>query len=162
MMLDKNTFGSTPAAVYLADRLNELNQPRLTTNVTHVLCCTQRILGELVNAHTAGFISSKTIAFLTEKMRVHTQNTSHDMLHDKEHNYDPTVINLMTNVLCGSFKNVQRRAQQANIKNKQSKKLPVEQQPKAATINDFQDQITGIVLEVKAMNRRLRREKKNV
>lgn len=68
-MISENTFGGTPAAMYLARRLNEIGSKTLTRSVGKQITATNRVVLELINGYESGFISAKTLANTLRLMR---------------------------------------------------------------------------------------------
>jgi hypothetical protein len=160
MMLDKFTFGNTPAAIYLADRLNELNNHRLTRKISSVLCKFRRTMTELTNANNAGIMCTNTTAMFAERTRVDIQNTGSDMIfkiQEEDCYYDERCINLMVNIICGELKSMIRRLQKAKLANHHLDTLPVGNRPRKLRLHDFSDEITHEILQAKAYERSKRR-----
>jgi hypothetical protein len=162
--LDKNTFGGTPAAMYLADRLNDINSTKLTRKVSNFICSVRRPLSEVVAAHNAGFLSTRTISRYVEDMRIHVQNAADD-LRRMNGELDEVCINLMANVLAGDLKNVARRSQIARNVNKGlmtlSKSDIIEHPDLQVKVKDVQDSVTDQSLIYKAQKRQDRRKDRN-
>ena len=73
-MLNKFTFGNTPAAIFLVDRLNQLDNKKFTRKISTILCEFRKIIGELIKAHQDGSLSTHTLSVTVE------------LLHDKIEN----------------------------------------------------------------------------
>ena len=166
MMLDKYTFGNTPAAIYLADRLNEINSVLLTRKISSVLCKYRRTIAELEAANNAGIMCTNTTAMFAERIRIDIQNTGYDLLckQAKEDQscidlsyIDIRCVNLMVNLICGEVKNMKRRLQKAKYANHQFTTLPVDKRPHNLRLGDFQDEISPMTLQAKAIERSKRR-----
>lgn len=68
------TFGSTPAAMYLARELNKLQDPTLLRNCGKRITATFKQVRELNQAYTVGEISPKTLANTLRLMRLEVTN----------------------------------------------------------------------------------------
>ena len=166
MMLDKFTFGNTPAAIYLVDRLNTFNDVRLTRKISSVLCKFRRTIAELETANNSGIMCTNTTAMFAEKMRVDIQNTGSDLIHkqslqdsrDEELSYiDVRCVNLTVNIICGEIKSMKRRLQKAKYANRYLDSLPMDKRPRKLRLKDFQDEISPATLQEKAAERSKRR-----
>jgi len=114
-MLDKFTYGKTPAAIYLAARLNEFGNPKMSRIVTSHLCRVNTMLNELESSNCAGEMSVRTLSFLTELLRDQLKRL------EQEGGFltsDKTVNNLVSNVIIGKMKSVQRRSREATLESK--------------------------------------------
>lgn len=67
--MDKNTFGNTPAAQYLARELARIGTPALTRSVGRRITSTNNIVNDLLYAYDAQAISTKTLANSLRLMR---------------------------------------------------------------------------------------------
>jgi len=121
-MLDKHTFGKTPAAIYLADRLNVLNDPRYTQKVSSRIHEVQTAIADIVKAHEAGHIKLHTLNFFVSFMRqkiigIKTNFLQSELYVGSGSHIMPDVlsVNLMTNVLVGELKSITRRSRQVKI-----------------------------------------------
>ena len=70
MNLDEKTFGDTPAAMYLARALNELNSLNTSRSAGKRITATRRQVAELEEAYVISALSSKTIANCLRLMRL--------------------------------------------------------------------------------------------
>jgi hypothetical protein len=109
-MLDKRTFGSTPAAVYLADRLNELNDSQQTHRISSYINNTKKVINEAVDMHVNHGMSTRLLYFIANKIACDVSKTADDMIKGVHGiTYDQTSCNLMANVLRGHVKSIKRR-----------------------------------------------------
>lgn len=69
-MLHINTFGSTPAAIYLVKTLNSIDDPSLNKNISRSIIKVSTQVSELVSAYTIGKLSSTTVANSLRLMRL--------------------------------------------------------------------------------------------
>lgn len=109
-MLERRTFGGTPAAIYLADRLNEVNSKPLTRYVGSRLVFINQSINELVEAHYQGIISAPTLGRMLGMLRETTKQT-----YERIHARDPLTANLTNNVMIGQLKNWNRRLASLSI-----------------------------------------------
>ena len=126
-MLDRHTFGKTPAAIYLADHLNFLNDSKYTRKTSLRIHAVQTIINDAVTAHEAGHLNIKVLNFVCHSMREKVMKAAERLL--KEDPYvgsgghpmpDVLSINLMTNILIGGIKSVINRSMQVkNLKKRQ-------------------------------------------
>jgi len=70
MNLDEKTFGDTPAAMYLARALNELNSLNLSRSAGKRITATRKQVLDLEEAYTVGVLPSKTVANCLRLMRL--------------------------------------------------------------------------------------------
>ncbi len=162
-MLDKHTFGKTPAAIYLADRLNFLNDPKYTRKVSSRIHYVQAIIADAIRASEAGMLSIKTLNFISCRLRLDIENVSADLLHEESYvgsggheMPDALSINLMSNILIGELKSVVRRCREVTLlKDKQQKmigkivgdaRLKNVMTVKPITIGDIKDPTTAETL----------------
>lgn len=101
-VLDKYTFGSTPASIYLVDQLNKLRDPKLNRKVTRQLTSFNQVINELLVSNAAGLLTAHTVGTFISVMRQRAQNASR--------NFEPSLIaNLVANVMTGKVKELERR-----------------------------------------------------
>jgi len=126
VMLDLNTFGKTPAAIYLVDRLNFLNDKKLTRKISSKINSTKAIIAEAVNAHEAGLISTHTLSFIAATLRSKV-DTSWDNTNwnntEQIQKQEELPINLMKNLLIGELKNIIRKASKVKHLKKRQQKI---------------------------------------
>lgn len=121
-MLNKYTFGKTPAAVYLADHINQLSEKEntkiLIKKIGHLLSTQREILKQLENSNAQGILSTHNLSNIINAMRkgVHF-NVGGEL-----------VSNLVTNILVGEMKTVIRKSTQVRLielhQNKKVKNKP--------------------------------------
>jgi hypothetical protein len=70
MNLDENTFGDTPAAMYLVRALNELDSLRMLRSAGKRITATRKQIVDLEEAYTVGVLPSKTVANCLRLMRL--------------------------------------------------------------------------------------------
>jgi hypothetical protein len=105
-MLNKNTFGDTPAAMYLAERLNVLNDKKLTRKISAHINRIRAMLAEMVEAHNVRVIKTHTLSsFLSDQSK-----KIDDMVLRLVQDSDELAVNLMANVLKGDIKRITHKA----------------------------------------------------
>lgn len=124
-MLDKFTFGKTPAARFLADRLNEINDQKLTHRVSSVINATTQRINEAVYLHKRLGMSTSLLYYVVDKISQDVSATATDMIRGVHSTvYDQVCCNLMANVLRGHIKSIKRRlVHVVNIQNQQKKEM---------------------------------------
>lgn len=129
-MLHKFTFGSTPASIFLVDRLNQINNKKFTRKISTILCEFRKIIGELVKSHQAGTISTHTLSIAVELLHGKIENTMDHLLTKSEADYgdnvalpDTLAANLTLNVIKGELKSVFRRSRKLHHIEKEQKRL---------------------------------------
>jgi hypothetical protein len=130
-MLDKNTFGKTPAAIYLADRLNLLNDPKYSRKLSKMIHNVQATIADAVQAAEAGALNIRTLHFISRHLRLDIEdaadNLKQELLYVGSGGHempDLLSINLFENVLKGELKSVFRRAREVSVlKNQQDRVL---------------------------------------
>jgi hypothetical protein len=108
--LDSSTFGTSPAAIYLADLLNRRGNARLNRKVSRTLSNQRSYLNDLVNAHFLGAIPLSTFCALLELMSANNQAAVVTAIAAES---EPFIANLVVNILEGGVKTWKRRAQEA-------------------------------------------------
>ncbi len=108
--LDPKTFGDAPAAIYLAELLNQRNSPVLARKVARVLAEGRELLADLARAHLDyDALSTKSLARLLPLISDYNQNRATlSLRQDDEH-----IANLVVNVLEGGLKTWKARVQKA-------------------------------------------------
>lgn len=161
MNLDKHTFGKTPAAIYLADRLNFLDDPKYTRKLSVKIHSVQAIMADAVRAAEAGMLSVKTLNFISSHLRLDIEDTADNLLSEEmyigsggQEMPDTLSVNLMSNVLIGELKSVVRRCREVTLlKHKQQRligsidgKVKKVLTVKPITIGDVKDPTTAETL----------------
>lgn len=100
MKLDKTTFGKTPAALYLADYLNKLEQPLVTKRTGKILTGFRNTFTQLEKANNVGILTAHNLARVIGSMR---ENFFVDV-------GDELASNLVTNILVGEMKILLRKS----------------------------------------------------
>ncbi|PJB09487.1 MAG: hypothetical protein CO120_09880, partial [Gammaproteobacteria bacterium CG_4_9_14_3_um_filter_38_9] len=101
MNLDEKTFGDTPAAMYLARALNELNSLNTSRSAGKRITATRSQVADLEEAYIFGVLSSKTIANCLRLMRL--EITSQENPHT-DHCKERLIEQLIRNVQIGYIK----------------------------------------------------------
>ena len=109
-MLDLNTFGSSPAAIYLTQLLNERGDNSLVRKVTNVLSSQRKLLNCIASAHLVeGVIPTSVFASLITLI----SDSNRERVKSLE-KYDAHISALCLNVLEGSVKTWKRRITEAS------------------------------------------------
>lgn len=130
MSLNKFTFGNTPAAIFLVDRLNQLDNKKFTRKISTILCEFRKIIGELIKAHQAGSVSTHTLSVTVELLHDKIENTIDHLLTKSGADYgdnpdlpDVLAANLTLNVIKGELKSVFRRSRKLHQMEKEQQRL---------------------------------------
>jgi len=117
--MDKYTFGKTPAAIFLTDRLVALGSDKITRKVSKYLHDVRQKLNELVRANDAHHLSAHTVGFICGALREHVLSGEYhvDYLDELIGDRDPDevmielqkIFDLTTNIMIGEIKSVQRK-----------------------------------------------------
>lgn len=107
-MINKHTFGKTPAAIYLASRLNILSTNKLTRKVSTMLCDLQNVINEIEKSNSHKLLSAHVIGFMLDPLRTRVK-----VSHSSIEKIDQLSANLMANVMCGSIKDLACRVMEA-------------------------------------------------
>lgn len=110
-MLDKFTFGDSPAAIFLADVLNQTNDSKLTRKVSAYLDQENRLLNEMVNANLSPHTLGSFVNFMRNRIKTSTLKIDNVL-----------VSNLMYNVITGRIKSVLRRTKEVSHLNRNLKR----------------------------------------
>lgn len=110
LALDPNTFGDTPAAIYLVDLLNKKNDPVLARKTAKILAEGREIVSDLARAHLDfDALTTKTLARIIPLLSQHFKTKAAEPLRL----IDEHVANLTINILEGSLKTWKNRVQEA-------------------------------------------------
>lgn len=153
MKLDAHTFGQTPAAIYLANHLNEIGDPRIARKVQKALSNVRKVLNELYDSHRLKALSVSSLGSVIELISNRTKTTNEQRLIYN----DELTENLVDNIIAGEIKSFKRRIQRA-IKDNDTlaKKYKVDPKPWDISISHVTDPINPGQLIVKS-KKKLRR-----
>lgn len=119
LRLDPQTFGGTPAALYLTELLRQRQDKLLARSVARVLNQSRTLLADLARAHLDyDALSTKSLAQLLSLLSAHHRHGAVEALRQK----DPFVANLVVNILEGQVKTWKQRVTNARQKEKQRAK----------------------------------------
>lgn len=110
-MLDKFTFGNTPAAIYLVQELNRVNSSKLNRKVSSVLNNQNRLVKEVVGAFESGSLSLHGFGAIMNMLRDRVKNIKTEFEND-------LVTNLVSNMIAGNIKSILRRSTKVAQNNK--------------------------------------------
>lgn len=164
VILDKYTYGKTPAALYLADALNRLNAPKLARKVTRTMTNFNRIFNELETANQAGIMSVHTIGGLAALMKTRIEATKFELsdLPDDCSQTDEvlstlTLVNDLTrNLLTGRTRDIARRVQKVRIFEQQN---VTSQSAPTKPLSEVEDVITPELLTERSLQKLTRLNK---
>ena len=105
-MIDKFTYGNTPAAIYLAEYLNSAGTPPLLRKVTRTLTDFFELINELEAANAAGVMSAHSVGSFCHSLRARAQAVKFE---------DTLVTNLVCNLMIGRTKELIRRVQSVRL-----------------------------------------------
>ncbi len=122
LCLDPRTFGDAPAAVYLAEVLNQRQDRVLARKVAKVLAELRELVADVARAHLEyDALSTRSFARLLPMLSAQAQVRVPQALAG----HDPLVMNLTMNVAEGAVKTWKRRVEQARRQEKQlARELP--------------------------------------
>lgn len=100
MQIEKYTFGKTPAAMYLAHYLSQLDNPIVLKRTGKMLTSYRNTLAQLEEANNQGILSAHNLARVIGSMREHF----------KVDVGEETASNLVTNILVGNMKALLRKS----------------------------------------------------
>lgn len=110
LKLEANTFGDTPAAIYLVELLNKKNDRVLARKTAKILAEGRELVADLARAHIDyDALSTKSFAKLIPLISEHFQTKATLSLRQ----VDEHVANLTINVLEGGLKTWKNRVQHA-------------------------------------------------
>jgi hypothetical protein len=101
--LELNTFGKTPACIYLADYLNKLKNPILNRKIGKRFSEVRKLINELVRANEAEVMTLGAVGSFVDLMR-ERHNESMEYFAQFE-----LVHNLVNNIVLGEFKSIIRK-----------------------------------------------------
>ena len=113
VLLEKFTYGRTPAAIYLAAHLNKLNDPKLMRKVSHRLAEFRTLLNELEASNTEGSLSLRSLGSIVSMLNASAKLKKEELL--AAGHTDTLVLHLMTNLMVGDSKSLLRRAGRAKV-----------------------------------------------
>ena len=113
MALDKNTFGDSPAAIYLVHQLNSIDNKKMIRKVASNLTTIHRIINDIVHCQIFDRVSMQTVNFVAASLR-EKANDLHEYFVTTypEH---PVIGNLVKNLIVGEIKTIIRKSRK--IKN---------------------------------------------
>ena len=82
-MLDKNTFGVTPAAIYLASRLNTINSKKFTRRISATMQQYRKMMNEVVAGYNCEALSVGTVGSIMNSVNDNLDKTVVSMLSDR-------------------------------------------------------------------------------
>ena len=155
-MIDKYTFGKTPAAIYLAEHLNQLGDPRLVRKAQKRLVGPRKILNELYASHAKGCLSAQTLYSMAESVKSYTVDlSSNDEAGDVK--LDELAVNLIENIIIGEVKSIKRRVQAEVIARiSEGKRKKADPKLHLTMITNVEDSITPELL-IERSKKKLRR-----
>ena len=156
--LHHNTFGDTPAAIYLAELLNRRNDPVLARKTAKILAEGRELVADLARAHLEfDALTTKTLARLIPLLSEYFQTKAAESLRA----VDDHIANLTINVLEGSLKTWKNRVQQARRSERtMARELPPGTSKQWVPANPLLNEVTGDVLR-KRSKRYLERKGKS-
>lgn len=126
MKLDKYTFGKTPAAIYLAHRLNEINNKKFTRKISSRIAEIRKMIRDMGNAYIADQIDTHTLISFVSFLRLRVSEMADDLLFARKEEdvvLYTLCVNLMANILIGDIKNIIRKTQKICMLEQQYTKL---------------------------------------
>lgn len=122
-MLDKTTFGNSPAALYLVEVLNEVDDPRFTRKLGGIISDTRRLMRAIENANMLNVFDSRVVGQMLGLVFLKLNETfSEDILQtagiaitDDDWDACHLARNLTENICRGEYKQLARRLQQVRI-----------------------------------------------
>lgn len=169
MKLSKYTFGNTPAAIYLADRLNQIESPKWTRKISSKIHSFQTTIAQLTKANSHGIIDARTLSFTVEALHQRVYEVGDRLMRGflekspvGEELPDVLSIDLMMNVVMGDLKHLKRGIH--DIKLLKQNAIRVTQPPQKVpnfTISDVSDPIDADLLVERSKQRLSRRKKQN-
>ena len=119
MNMDKTTFGDTPAAMFLATRLNDIADVKLTRKVSKCIIHYRCLMKDAKDAHECRAISTTTLNWMMARMNDQLDDTAVEF-HLPEKKHDETAVDLMINVIRGEIKDIVNKARKiTNIERQQ-------------------------------------------
>lgn len=110
-VLDKYTFGDTPAAIYLADVLNTTTNP-LDAGISKHISSFKGVFNQLVKAYENGHLTSAVVSNFTKNKKLALKFQMTEFL---DLGYSPLVVNLYSNMLNADMKQFNRKAQKLSL-----------------------------------------------
>ena len=176
MNINSRTFGATPAALYLAERVNQLNDKKYLRQLSTIIHSVQSTLADTLRAHEAGVLSIKTVNYVAGNLRLKVENAVARLKQVEPYvgsggcnMPDELSIDLMCNMLIGDLKSVARSSREVTLEKKRKvQKLTaltfenptfdelvnaVRDAQKKVTINDFPDDKTPAVLIARSLKK---------
>lgn len=113
-MVDKNTFGRTPAAIFLAARLIITKDNKLARKVSTVIQKYRRTMHEVISGYDCGALSHQTVSTIMTMLKDNLANTVTGLKSDNAEydDFEPPchlTVDLMANVLYGEIKEILSR-----------------------------------------------------
>lgn len=151
-MIDKYTYGNTPAAIYLTEVLNSVGSSKMIRKVTRTLTDFNEIINELEAANKNGLLSAHTLGALGADLRARAQRSTVG-----EHEL---VKNLLQNMMVGRVKELTRRVRVVRLIEKQRAGMVVDKDEiEPICVADITDTITPKTLVAKSKRKLTRLNK---
>ena len=118
MNLDPCTFGDTPAALYLVDVLNELDDLKLSRKLGKIITNVRRVCHQLYNSQVVDMMDVSTVNMLGNMLRGRTTEAFIELLGLNsagtagDQALARLAINLAANICAGEFKSLLRCGQE--------------------------------------------------
>ena len=115
------TYGNTPAAIYLADQLNNINDARFSKRIGAIINQNRAVLKQIMVAHDEGHVDRKTVMFVVNAVHIKIDALAECMkeiniMGDFIESPENLAIDLMSNIVKGEIKKITRRAFAVGVK----------------------------------------------
>lgn len=164
--LDLNTYGKSPACIYLAYQLTQIGNQKLASRVGQSLTAFREQTRALERSNEANTMSGHTVAALANLLYV-VADEQHEKYRSAPWN-QPLIANLVRNIMVGELKSLLRRCSSAKQANKDLQRL-TSNMPRGTTdklmqamrpvVTDFEDEINPETLVEKSAKKLERKGK---
>lgn len=141
MALDKTTFGDTPAAMFLATRLNEVNNVVLTRKISRSMQHYRNIMRDARLAHEGRSITTQTLSWIVSRLNDQLNQTVADMC--EATGADELSIDLMSNVIRGEIKRIINKARQINHIERQQRNIGMKETSNSTDVRNANGVLVG-------------------
>jgi hypothetical protein len=120
--MDRTTFGKSEVALYLADKLNEIDNDKVSNKVSSRISKVRAILKDIEKARECKAITEKTWHFMMNCLidRVRRENQSPIASDELDVSDEGLLLDLTTNLLIGE---IRRAKEEASAKGKKAQAL---------------------------------------
>jgi hypothetical protein len=153
MNLHPNTFGATPASLYLVSQLNKHDNKKFTRKISKCIISFRTTLDDLITAHDTGNLSIQTLCSMLSMLDGKLNSARETMLYG-DADYEDTMlpdelsVNLMVNIITGDIKSAIRRSRKVSHIKKTRCREQSDFKPSKIPVHDTNGIVIGYLSQV--------------